>query len=56
MSQSKRREILTMLTKIEEITPDKVEENASFLSTLTKFQNCLEFLKENWLAAALWVQ
>ena len=56
VSEEEKREILTMLTKMEELTPDKVEENASLVSTLTKLQNHLESLKENGPTAALWVQ
>jgi hypothetical protein len=45
-----------MFTKMGELTPDKVDENASLKSTLTKLQNLLESLKENGPTAAFWVQ
>lgn len=54
VSEEEKREILTMLTKMEKLTPDKVEESTSLVST--KFQNHPESLKENRPTTALWVQ
>ncbi len=56
ISEEEKRDILTMLTNIDEFTPDKFEGNVSLLSILTKFQNHLETLEENGPTAALWLQ
>lgn len=54
--EEEKREILTLLTNMEELTPDKVQENVSLVLTLKKFQYRLESLKDNGPTAALWVQ
>lgn len=56
VSEEEKREMLIMLNKMDELTPQEVENNGFLMSTLIKFQTHMESLKENGPTSTLWVQ
>ena len=56
VSEEEKKEIISILSNMEDLTVQKVEGDAWLASILNKFKNELDRVKENGPTAALWVQ